>query len=323
MLENCRSYKSKVYAQFKSFVKAITTQDPTLLELSDNGFATKVGKAFTATNYFYCFFFIKNYLNVKGSSSLSKQFLKSIFVNIAVRVRKQQQIKDARKQVRDWNKVLDFFDKVALLLAYDNVDITDLKTSSSLRRSSVTLRRVRSVACTYSYSYMPKLNTNLICSALTIQNYIAIGLLPKKQALVSLSDVRTGADVEEIDEDITEEIDGEGGEGSESKQELQGTGSQHYRSRRNLYKDTPPNFGLDGAFDDHEATPTPLVAYSARSTRFAASADLRKFNITYFVAPMQYKDNDKDRNAEYEEGLRFEDNDTTTVGNLFASSATQ
>lgn len=86
-----------------------------------------------------------------------------------------------------------------------------------------------------------------------------------------------------------------------------------------MYKDTPPNFGLDGAFDDREATLTPLVAYSARSTRFAASADLRKFNITYFVAPMQYKDKD----AEYEEGLRFEDNDTTTIGNLFASSATQ
>lgn len=45
-----------------------------------------------------------------------------------------------------------------------------------------------------------------------MQNYIAIGLLPKKQALVSLSDVRTGADVEEINEDIIEEIDGEGGE---------------------------------------------------------------------------------------------------------------
>lgn len=201
-----------------------------------------------------------------------------------------------------------------------------LQTSSSLRRSSATLRRVRSVACTYSCSYIPKLNTNLIYSALTIQNYIAIGLLPKKQALVSLSDVRTGADVEEIDEDIIEEIDGEGGEGGEggeSKQELQGVGSQYYRSRRNLYKDTLPNFGLDGAFDDRKATLTPLVAYSARSTRFTTSADLRKFNITYFVAPIQYKDNDKDKNAEYEEELRFEDNDTTTISNLFASSATQ
>lgn len=87
-----------------------------------------------------------------------------------------------------------------------------------------------------------------------------------------------------------------------------------------MHKDTLPNFGLDGAFDDREATLTPLVAYSARSTRFAASADLRKFNITYFVAPIQYKDNDED--AEYEEGLRFEDNDTTTIGNSFASSAT-
>lgn len=315
MLENCRSYKLKVYAQFKSFVKAITTQDPTLLELSDNGFATKVGKAFTATNYFYCFFFIKNYLNVKGSSSLSKWFLKSIFVNIVVRVRKQQQIKDARKQVRDWNKVLDFFDKVALLLVYNNVDIIDFQQLTQKFRNAKESKKCSLYVFLFLYT-SPKLNTNLICSALTIQNYIAIGLLPKKQALVLLSDVRTGADVEEIDEDITEEINGEGGE---SKQELQGTGSQYYRSRRNLYKDTLPNFGLDGAFDDREATLTPLIAYSARSTRFATSADLRKFNIIYFVAPIQYKDKD----AEYEEGLRFEDNDTTTIGNLFASSVTQ
>lgn len=127
MLENCRSYKSKVCAQFKSFVEAMTTQDPTLLELSDNGFATKVGEAFTATNYFHCFFFMKNYLNVEGSSSLGKWFLKSIFVNMAVRVRKWQQIKDAREQVGDWNEVLDFFDEVALLPAHDDVDITDFQ----------------------------------------------------------------------------------------------------------------------------------------------------------------------------------------------------
>lgn len=151
-----------------------------------------------------------------------------------------------------------------------------------------------------------------------MQNYIAMGPPPKKQAPVSSSDVRTGADAEEIDEDITEEIDGEGGE---NEQEPQGVGSQHYRGRRTLHEDTPPNFGLDGAFDDREATPTPLVAHSARSTRFAAGADLRKFNITHFVAPMQYEDDDED--AEYEEGLGFEDNDTTTVGNSFASSATQ
>lgn len=72
MLENTRSYKSKVYAQFKLFVYTLVKQDATLLELSNKFFSNKVGDLFSATNYFYCFYFIKNYLNVKGSSDLRK-----------------------------------------------------------------------------------------------------------------------------------------------------------------------------------------------------------------------------------------------------------
>lgn len=125
MLENCRLYKLKTYGQFKTFVRTMTIQDSLLLEISNNSFASKVGNTFTTTNYFYCFYFIKNYLNVKGSSKLGKQFLKSIFVNIAVRIRKNLLIKGARKQISNQNEVLDFFDKVALLLLYNDVDITD------------------------------------------------------------------------------------------------------------------------------------------------------------------------------------------------------
>lgn len=125
MLKNCRLYKSKIYRQFKVFVRTITLQDSSLLEISNNSFASKVSDVFTATNYFYCFYFIKNYLNVKGSSKLGKQFLKLIFVNLAVRIRKNLLIKEARKQISNQNEVLDFFDKVALLLIYNDVDITD------------------------------------------------------------------------------------------------------------------------------------------------------------------------------------------------------
>lgn len=66
----------------------MTGQDPTLLEISDSSFAIKVGKAFSATNYFHYYYFIKNYLNIEGSSELGKWFLKSIFVNMVVRIRK-------------------------------------------------------------------------------------------------------------------------------------------------------------------------------------------------------------------------------------------
>lgn len=125
MLKNCRLYKLKTYRQFKVFVRTITSQDLSLLEISNNSFASKVSDVFTTTNYFYCFYFIKNYLNVKGSSKLGKQFLKLIFVNLAIRVRKNLLIKEARKQIGNWNEVLDFFDKVVLLLIHNDIDITD------------------------------------------------------------------------------------------------------------------------------------------------------------------------------------------------------
>lgn len=40
-------------------------------------------------------------------------------------MRKNILIDSVREQIGDWNKVLNFFDEVALLLLYDNVDITD------------------------------------------------------------------------------------------------------------------------------------------------------------------------------------------------------
>lgn len=125
MLENTRSYKLKVYAQFKLFIYTLVKQDTTLLELSNKSFSNKVGDLFSAINYFYYFYFIKNYINVKGSSNLRKQFLKSIFVNLIVRVRKQLKLNNELIQISNQDKVLDFYDEVALLLAYDNIDITD------------------------------------------------------------------------------------------------------------------------------------------------------------------------------------------------------
>lgn len=125
MLENTRLYKLEVYAQFKLFVITLVKQDTTLLELSNKSFSNKVGDLFSATNYFYYFYFIKNYLNIKGSSKLRKQFLKLIFINLVVRVRKQLKLNNKLTQISNQDKVLDFYDKVALLLAYDNIDITD------------------------------------------------------------------------------------------------------------------------------------------------------------------------------------------------------
>lgn len=160
MLENTRLYKLKVYAQFKLFVITLVKQDTTLLELSNKSFGNKVGDLFSATNYFYCFYFIKNYLNVEGSSKLRKQFLKLIFVNLAVCVRKQLKLNNKLTQIGNQDKMLDFYDEVALLLAYDNIDITDFQQLTQKFRNAKASKK-RNFAKTQA-------------------NYISIGLPLKK-----------------------------------------------------------------------------------------------------------------------------------------------
>lgn len=126
ILKNYRTYKSNICKGFKSLIATLSKQDDTLLEISDQSFTNKVGKTFNSPNFFYYFYFIKNYLNVEGSTPLGKQYLKTIYINLAIRVR-QQYLKPQNKKADDWIKVLDFFNKVALLPAYDNVDLYDFQ----------------------------------------------------------------------------------------------------------------------------------------------------------------------------------------------------
>lgn len=121
-LENQRIYKSKTCSLLKKFINILVQKDPSLLKISDTLFASKVIETFNSTNFFACFYYIKNNLNIDGSSELGKQFLKSIYINLLIRVRIQ---KKASSTVDNQNNFLDFFDEVALLLAYNDIDITD------------------------------------------------------------------------------------------------------------------------------------------------------------------------------------------------------
>lgn len=62
-------------------------KDLSLLKISDASFASKVAETFNSTNYFACFYYIKNNLNIDSSSELGKWFLKSIYVNLLTCVR--------------------------------------------------------------------------------------------------------------------------------------------------------------------------------------------------------------------------------------------
>ena len=86
IMENHRTYKSKTCSQFKLLVNRQVAQDHTLLELSAASFAAKFEKMFNESNYFFCFYFMKFYLNIAGSSALGQWFLKTIFVNLGTRV---------------------------------------------------------------------------------------------------------------------------------------------------------------------------------------------------------------------------------------------
>lgn len=180
MLENYRIYKSNIYKGFKSLIVTLSQQDNILLEITDQLFANKIGKTFNSPNFFYCFYFIKNYLNVKGSTPLDKQYLKTIYVNLTIRIR-QQYLKPQNKKADNWIKVLNFFNKVALLPAYDDVDLYDFQQLTSTFRTKKESKKRDFVA--------------------TQQSYISIALLLKKDAPLVLSNVRTSKDANAIDDD--------------------------------------------------------------------------------------------------------------------------
>lgn len=178
MQENYRSYKLKTLIQFKDLVNKIVSQDSSLLELSNNSFGDKVNSAFTATNYFGYFYFIKNFLNINSSSKLGKQYLKTIYTNLAVRIRTQ---KKANKSKDKQEKVIEFQNKVALLKDYDSVDISDFQQLSQ--------------------TFREKKESKKHNFATTKLSYRSSSPLPKKQTQpISESNVRTSN--KEIDNDL-------------------------------------------------------------------------------------------------------------------------
>lgn len=176
MQENYRTYKSKTCSQLKLFVLTLVTQDQLLLEISNNSFFSKVDSLFSSENYFNIFYFIKNHLNINSSTDLGKQYLRNIFTNLAVRVRVQ--IKNSKTQDKQ-EKVLEFFDKVALLEDYNTVDITDFQQLSKTFRSQKVLKK-RDFAATQQF-------------------YRQTGPVPKKQQLVVLESNYRTSDEQYID----------------------------------------------------------------------------------------------------------------------------
>ena len=62
-------------------------QDEYIPPESAASFSSKLAKTFNDANYFLGFYFMENYLIIDGSSTLGKWFLKTIYVNLGVRIR--------------------------------------------------------------------------------------------------------------------------------------------------------------------------------------------------------------------------------------------
>lgn len=139
-----------------------------------------------------------------------------------------------------------------------------------------------------------------------MQSYITIGRLPKKQAPIQASNIRTGDDANKVDEDYTEEII----EGNEYNvpESAQRSGQQGDYSRDSSYQ-----FGLNGTCNKRPITLTPITY---RTSRFAASASIRKFNIANYVTAT-YNETEGDYKDSKES-----DNNNATFGYSFDSNAT-
>ena len=86
IMENQRSYKSKVLSGFKSLIGTMVTQDPALLDIPKATFSEKLCASFNEHNYFHCFPYMKNYLGIDNSTETGKWFLKTIYTNVGTRV---------------------------------------------------------------------------------------------------------------------------------------------------------------------------------------------------------------------------------------------
>jgi hypothetical protein len=93
-------------------------------DVADSVFLPHLKDMFNAQNFFYCFNYMKEYVDFEGSSDRGRWYMKSIFINLGIstfRWIKAGKTKDAR------DKLLTAYDACALDAHHDDITLDDFQ----------------------------------------------------------------------------------------------------------------------------------------------------------------------------------------------------
>jgi hypothetical protein len=92
-------------------------------ELPDQAFISRIEGMFNAQNFFFCFYYMKNYVDFEGSSDRGRWYMQSVFVNLAFATFRW--IKGGKLKGEPRERLLTAYDACALNPAHDEITIDD------------------------------------------------------------------------------------------------------------------------------------------------------------------------------------------------------
>ena len=126
------SFKTTTCENLQVHAASLIRADPKLSQLNDAALGQKIGDSLNPDKFFAAFSFLKDFLNYEGCAPLGKWFIKTIYTNMVLRLLHSSR---TGSEPDGWDKILNTFEMIALVEAYDAVDITDFSQLTSVYRS--------------------------------------------------------------------------------------------------------------------------------------------------------------------------------------------
>ena len=92
-------------------------------EPSDQVFTSRIKGVFNAQNFFFCFYYMKDYIDFERSSDRGRWYMQSVFVNLALATFRW--IKGGKLKGEPRERLLAAYDACALNPAHDEITIDD------------------------------------------------------------------------------------------------------------------------------------------------------------------------------------------------------
>lgn len=165
-LKSHNSFKTATCEHLQKQATSLARADLKLSQLNDAALAQKIVDSLGPDKFFAAFGFLKDFLNYEGCAPLGKWFMKTIYTNMVLRLLRSS---CAPSQPDGWKKVLDTFEMIALVEAYDAVDITDFSQVTSSYRARKEQQKQLWTAIKY--------------------DWVSTGPAPSKQAPAAASDL--------------------------------------------------------------------------------------------------------------------------------------